>query len=817
MGGVLFLLLILAALLAPLLRLVLQLKLKGLGLDLHLEVLGLVGKALSGLLEVPGSFPQGGGDVITLQLNLGLELVAHLEQSLEPEFLQVLGGAGLADLNLGLSEDLVDGSILDLKVDLDTSSILLLVGVGLGDGFTDDAESTGLGEGGGNLVGSGSTGNPHKAGVLVLGPDGLDQVLEGVLGLGVVDFINGVGLLVQGLDNGLLSGDGNGENHSALDVSSDFHGVSLGGVGALVGVGLAGGTGSRGLGELGGLADSGGDEDGVGPGVGEVKGEVPVAVEDGFPLAVVSGVGDLVLFNLVDELKSNLLLSDLGGGFLLLSGPDDFEAFVPLGHGLGPWVADHGHVWDLVVGGDPDFSGGLTVVLQVGGGDGELDGVGLGLLGNDAEWELKGEVPFVSDFVVLLGEGDLGGETELHLSGHGEVDLSMDAGLGSGSLDSDLSDGGHDDGHPHPEGHGETEDVGDLTELFHGLDGPLEGDLLNLLVQGVVVQLVHPDVDHAAEVSALDNLFQALWVDLGGDEHGAPEGDGGVGISLAPDVVVLGLEGEGDGQGGDVQGVHSHFPGSAGEEVEELVAAVALDKTETGEELNLALLADLRSVVQVGGVSLCGLSSTEVGNLGADGGGDVLHPAVVVGHGLHLSQGLDGGGNKALEFNVGGDGGAGNPGVLLGRGGLAWEYEGHGGHADGGGEAGVLGMTDQVGEDGVPHFGAGHGIVSGGVLDEPLVGEDGLGPDEGGLVGVPDDLFNVLDGGGVSEDSDGGEEDSLLFRPSLLHDSGPEFVDDEVQDLFLGEPGATELSADLNGELGLSNARVDTGLVGDGG
>ena len=122
------------------------------------------------------------------------------------------------------------GGVGDLVVDLDTSLSLLFVGVGLCDGVTDDMEAAGLGHGGRGLVGGFSPCNANESLVQVIGHDELGEILEGVFGVFVVDFLDGGGLVVDGLDDGLLSGHGDGVNETTLDVSSDFDRVSISGV-----------------------------------------------------------------------------------------------------------------------------------------------------------------------------------------------------------------------------------------------------------------------------------------------------------------------------------------------------------------------------------------------------------------------------------------------------------------------------------------------------------------------------------------------------------------------------------------------------------
>lgn len=244
--------------------------------------------------------------------------------------------------------------------DLDASRSLLLVGVGFGDGFTDNLKSSRLGHGGGGLVASITTGNADESLFLLVGND-LEQVLEGVLGVLVVDFVNGGGLLVQGLDDSLLASDGAGEDNSVLDGTS-LNRVSLLGVAGFVGV--RGGVAGRGARELGSAAKSEGEKDGVGLGVGEVHGHVHVLVEEVFP--VLGRSGGSVLFVLVDEFESEFFTADLGnlGGWL--ASADEVEVLVLVAHGPGPWILDHSGVWDDVIRNNADFSSGLSVVFNVG-------------------------------------------------------------------------------------------------------------------------------------------------------------------------------------------------------------------------------------------------------------------------------------------------------------------------------------------------------------------------------------------------------------------------------------------------------------------
>lgn len=303
-------------------------------------------------------------------------------------------------------------------VDLDASRFLLGLIVRLGDGLSDDSKTSRLWHGGGDLVGCLASGDANKSGIHFVGDDGLDQVLEGVLGVLVVNFFNGGRLLVQRLDDGSLSGDGSGENDSSVDVGANLDGVSLDGVGALVGVGGGGRSGR--LGELGSSAKSEGEEDGVGLGGGKVNGKVHVVVGEGGP--VFGYLGGTIGLLFVHEFDSEFFPADLLGGFGLLSGPDQVEVFVLLGQGFGPWVLDDGGVWELRVGQDSDLSRWSTMIFQVGGSHGELDGLALASLSNDSQGQLDSDIPLVTDLVVALSVWNLGGETGLELT-DGAVEL----------------------------------------------------------------------------------------------------------------------------------------------------------------------------------------------------------------------------------------------------------------------------------------------------------------------------------------------------------------------------------------------------------
>lgn len=565
------------------------------------------------------------------------------------------------------------------------------------------------------------------------------------------------------------------------------------------------------MGELGSTSKTEGEEDGVGTAVGKVSSEVHVLVGEMGP--GLGGTGGSVGFFLVNEFHAELFTTNLLGVFGLLSGADEVKVFVLLGERLGPWILDDGGVWELGVGDETDLSRGRTVIFQVGGGDGELDGLSLLALSNDPHWEFDGNVAFESDLVVALGVWNLGGETGLELTDGTHVNFSMDSGLASLSLDSDLSNSGNNDGHVHSERDWESEDGGDLPDLFPRLDGLLEGDFFNLLVQRVAVELIHPDVDHSSDFGSLDEGLEVIGGQFGGDEHLVPDGEGGVNVVLLPDVVGLGLHGEGDGEWGKFQRIRSQFPGALGEELEVFVGSVGLEEGEASEELDLGLLSNFLSVIQVLGDSFSGRSTTEGLDLGLDLGSDVLHASVVIGNGFHLGHGLDGGSDKGLELNVGRDGGGGDLGPVLVGGVFAGEDQRSSGHSHGRWQRAGLNVGHEVGDDRVSDESAGHGVISIGGLDQSLVGEDSLGSDEGGFGILADDVFQVLDDFWESQDTDSGQEDCLLFGAATIHDSGPQLLIDKVVNFSLGEVGSAERAGNLDGEFSFGDARVDTSLV----
>jgi len=183
---------------------------------------------LGGTLEVESRSPKGGWDVGgALELNLGLNLLCNLDQGLEFHLGEVLSSTGLSDGQGGLSKDGVLGDILDLVLNLDASASLLRVGVGLGDGFPNVSKSSLGGHGGGNLVRGPSSRHPNEGLVHLGRDDGLDQVLERVLGLLVVNLLNGGGLLGDGFDVSLLSGDGQSHHDPLVDGGARLNSVSL--------------------------------------------------------------------------------------------------------------------------------------------------------------------------------------------------------------------------------------------------------------------------------------------------------------------------------------------------------------------------------------------------------------------------------------------------------------------------------------------------------------------------------------------------------------------------------------------------------------
>jgi len=333
--------------------------------------------------------------------------------------------------------------------------------------------------------------------------------------------------------------------------------------------------------ELGGTALSKGEEDSVGLALGEVEGEVHVLVEEIFPRVVRSGW--LVGFHFEFEFHAQFFLTEVEVLLLWASGADDFKIFVFVGHTTCPWIFNDGGVWNLVVGDETDLSLGLSIVVQMGGGDGDLDGFVFGLLGNDSQWEFDSQVLFITDLVISHGVWDLSGKTGLELTNKGKVEVGVNALRRAGSLKGDLSNGGHDDWEVHTEGDWESHGSWNFTELFDWLDGLLDVDLLNLSTETVGSRLgfLEPDSNDATDFGRFDNAFQSVEVQFGVEVHLIPKGDLGVNIRLFPDVVLPGLEAKGPSQGGEFQRIRSEFERSLLVQVEEIVAVVALQESES--------------------------------------------------------------------------------------------------------------------------------------------------------------------------------------------------------------------------------------------
>jgi len=419
---------------------------------------------------------------------------------------------------------------------LEAEVVLLFVLAALGDGFTDNLQSSVLGEGVSSLVGSGSLRNTEESLILIVIPDELEEELESALGGFRVDFINGGGPVVQRLNHGLLTSDGEGCDVSLADVSSRFDGVSLCRVRGVIGRLIGRGGRSRAALELGSPALSKGEEDGVGLALIQIQGEVVVLVEEVIP--GVGGSGWFVGFHFEGEFHTQFFTTQVEFLLLWASSADDFEVFVFLRKMTGPWILNDGGVWNLIVGNDADVSLGLSIVVQVGGSDGNLDSFVFGLLGNNSEWEFDSQVLFITDLVVSHGVWDFGSETSLELTNKGQVDISVDALLRALTLKGNLSNGGNDDWEVHAEGDGESQAGGHFTELFNGLDGLLHVDLLNLSTEavGARFRFLEPNGNNATNFGRFDNIFQTLSIQFGVEVHLIPKVDLGVDIGLLPDI-----------------------------------------------------------------------------------------------------------------------------------------------------------------------------------------------------------------------------------------------------------------------------------------
>lgn len=226
---------LLGILLESLLGRVSHLETEGLVLNLDMETVRSV--ALNGGLEAGGRSLEGGWDVGTLQLDVDFDILRNLDEGLELHLVEVRGSAGLSHSDVGLSEHGSLGDILNLVVNLDTSRSLLRAGVRLSNGFTDETKSSVLWHGGRRLVGSPATGNSDESRIHIRAEGGDGQVLEDVLGVLVVNFVDGRRLLGDGLDDASLSGDGGSEDESVREFGSSLNG-------SLLGVGVGGGAGS---------------------------------------------------------------------------------------------------------------------------------------------------------------------------------------------------------------------------------------------------------------------------------------------------------------------------------------------------------------------------------------------------------------------------------------------------------------------------------------------------------------------------------------------------------------------------------------------
>lgn len=187
---------------------------------------GLWARSLNDGLETKSSSLELGWDVLTLELNLGLEFFGDLDDGLELHFLEVLWGTGLSNLDGGLSEHGVGGRILNLVVNLDATIVLLRAGVRLGDSFTNNLKSSRLWHGLGSHIGSLTPCDTDESFVHLGGDNGLEQVLEGVLGRPGINLVNGSRFPVQRLNDGLLSSDGSSEDESVGDISSPVDGFT---------------------------------------------------------------------------------------------------------------------------------------------------------------------------------------------------------------------------------------------------------------------------------------------------------------------------------------------------------------------------------------------------------------------------------------------------------------------------------------------------------------------------------------------------------------------------------------------------------------
>lgn len=307
------------------------------------------------------------------------------------------------------------------------------------------------------------------------------------------------------------------------------------------------------------VSQSPGEEDGVGCGFVQAQGDIAVGVDEAFPHWVT--LLWPVLLNFVDESQTNFLGSkdDLVGDGLF-SNADLLELFVLLGDGSCPWVNNDGSVWELVVREDLDVPGGLASGFQMDWSNGNLEAFLSNLLGDDAEWQVNGQVAFETNFVVFLSHWDLGVQTEFHLGTDVEVKIGLDARLLAGSLNLELSNSGKNDGHGHAEGGWESEDGWDFMYSLPRLDSPLEAEALVGVTDGVGIkfQILDPVLDQRTDLAGGQNVLPSFPGELGGDKHLIPEGNSEE--LLEEGSARVELEGELSSEWADLQRVFSQSP-----------------------------------------------------------------------------------------------------------------------------------------------------------------------------------------------------------------------------------------------------------------
>lgn len=647
----------------------------------------------------------------------------------------------------------------------------------------------------GGIVGSVTTGNTDESlGLLLLlllltgGNAHLSQILEGVL-LTLADLLHPLSrLLLDWLDGGFLSNDGNGKG-GLLSLALLL----------LLGAGLA----------LIVLGSSGSDVDGVGLGLVEVQVELSGNISGHLSVFALLW---LVLLPGVLEVEAEFLSVTL----LLLLGVAAGADWGDLNIGAlwleslveGAW--DVSSVWHTLDLGKTDLSLWLGSTLDVSGGDGKFEGTVASSLGQSAEWEFNGGTGVDTSLEFLSEERNLDGNPGVVADNSDDANSSLSLDSLSVVLElsiSELGVGGDEERSAELLGQWHTNSIGhflgELSEHDHLLSG---GSVLGESLSDLFLDV-------------LGDFLKDLWVNLHNlfdvvDETHLEESL----ESLDP----LGLN-----QFLEVDEVQRRFKGDKWEsalskgdlvlgiEVVGNDGLVGAEVSVTLEVLNVQIL-DLTSLVVVEGAQRFGLDAV---NLVEDLTGVLAHFSVLAGHwALHLRNVDNGGGGIGTDFEIGVSVAQGGNKLELALGCVfALDQEGNGCHTDGAlavlvhgdlGEEWQDGVLDEVGRDGF--------LGSIEVVDQSAESKHGVDLDDLGEIGFTDNFLDLGEDGRVTNVPEGMEDDDSTLANVVLGgllESCLEFLEENWEEVVFDNLGATEATVDLNWVLDLLDLSVHTSLV----